>query len=178
MIDQYIAQYGRRLYGLCRTLCSDSFDAEDLYQETWLKVCRKIESYDASRPFEAWLTGICVNTYRDAYRRRRRSPLQEHFAGEEEKERAMESVPAEKQADYREVREAVDRLPNKLRVTVILYFFHGFSEKETAAALHIPPGTVKSRLSRAKSLLKEELKYWREREKIVSSPYRARYLRC
>ncbi|MFQ9799770.1 MAG: RNA polymerase sigma factor [Clostridia bacterium] len=59
--------------------------------------------------------------------------------------------------DYSYVREAVDRLPEKLRTTVILYYFHGFSEKETAMALHIPPGTVKSRLHKAKRVLKEEL---------------------
>ena len=40
LLDPYIGQYGRRLYGLCRTLCRDPFDADDLYQETWLKALR------------------------------------------------------------------------------------------------------------------------------------------
>ena len=64
MIDQYIQQYGRRLYGLCRSLCSNPFDADDLYQETWLRVVKHISKYDPSREFEPWLTRICVNTYR------------------------------------------------------------------------------------------------------------------
>ena len=157
MINQYIAQYGTRLYGLCLTLCANTYDAEDLYQETCLNVLRKIEKYDAARPFEAWLTGICVNAYRDVFRRRKRCPIEGAFASGEEKERAMESVPEERAPDYSYVREAVDRLPEKLRTTVILYYFHGFSEKETAMALHIPPGTVKSRLHKAKRVLKEEL---------------------
>ena len=157
MINQYIAQYGTRLYGLCLTLCANTYDAEDLYQETWLKVLRKIEKYDAARPFEAWLTGICVNAYRDVFRRRKRCPIEGAFASGEEKERAMESVPEERAPDYSCVREAVDRKTKKLRTTVILYYFHGFSEKETAMALHIPPGTVKSRLHKAKRVLKEEL---------------------
>lgn len=64
MIDQYIQQYGRRLYGLCRSLCSSPYDADDLYQETWLRVVKHISQYDPSREFEPWLTRICVNTYR------------------------------------------------------------------------------------------------------------------
>ena len=64
MIDQYIRQYGKRLYGLCLTLCADPFEAEDLYQETWLKALKNLSRYDPSREFEPWLTRICVNTYR------------------------------------------------------------------------------------------------------------------
>ena len=98
-----------------------------------------------------------MNAYRDVFRRRKRCPIEGAFASGEEKERAKESVPEERAPDYSYVREAVDRLPEKLRTTVILYYFHGFSEKETAMALHIPPGTVKSRLHKAKRVLKEEL---------------------
>lgn len=66
MIDQLIEKHGRRLYGLCRTLCTSPSDADDLYQETWLKVCAKLELYNDSSAFEGWLTRICVNTYRDS----------------------------------------------------------------------------------------------------------------
>ena len=49
LLDEYIRQYGRRLYGLCRTLCRDPFDADDLYQETWLRALRHWEQYDPAR---------------------------------------------------------------------------------------------------------------------------------
>ena len=71
MLDSYIAQYGRRLYGLCRSLCSTREDADDLYQDTWLKVLKCLDLYDPSRPFEPWLTRICVNTYRSRSEERR-----------------------------------------------------------------------------------------------------------
>ena len=87
MINQYIHQYGKRLYGLCLTLCANSFDAEDLYQETWLKVVKNISRYDPSQSFEPWLTQICVNTYRNTLRRMMRSPIFNSFASEEEKSR-------------------------------------------------------------------------------------------
>lgn len=158
MIDRYIQQYGRRLYGLCCTLCANSVDADDLYQETWLKVCRKIERYNPSKPFEAWLTGICVNTYRDLLRGRRLRPVFNGFATNEEKDRALESVPENEREDYAELHAAVDRLPPKMRITVILHYFHDLDEKATAASLGVPVGTVKSRLNKAKKQLKEELK--------------------
>lgn len=157
MIDQYIAKYGKRLYGLCVTLCADSFDADDLYQETWLKVLRKIEQYDTTKPFEAWLTGICVNTYRDFIRHKKRSPIFDGFTSTEEKDSAFANISQPEKDDYSDLHSAVNRLPEKFRITVILHYFHDMDEKRTAAALGIPNGTVKSRLNKAKKLLRKEL---------------------
>ena len=64
VLDAYIRQYGRRLYGLCLTLCGSVQEAEDLYQDTWLKALRYFSRYDPQLPFAPWLTKICVNTYR------------------------------------------------------------------------------------------------------------------
>ena len=121
MIDSYIRQYGRRLFGLCMILCGDSFEAEDLYQETWLKVVKNISRYDPAKEFEPWLTKICVNTYRNTLRRIARSPML-HF-----------------------------------RLTVILIYFEDMDIQSAANVLGIPPGTVKSRLNRARNVLKEGL---------------------
>lgn len=156
MIDQYIQRYGRRLYGLCRSLCPDPFDADDLYQETWLRVVRHISQYDPSREFEPWLTRICVNTYRSALRRLARSPLLS-FSSSEEKDRLLDSLPAPEEKDYSSLYEAVGRLPDKLRLAVALYYFQGQDLASTAELLNIPVGTVKSRLSKARKLLKEAL---------------------
>ena len=51
-MDTYIRQYGKRLYGLCRTLCASPQDAEDLYQETWLKALAKEDYKDAGDIYE------------------------------------------------------------------------------------------------------------------------------
>jgi RNA polymerase sigma-70 factor (ECF subfamily) len=69
LINQYIRDYGKRLYGLCTFLCANSCEADDLYQETWLKVVKNIDKYDTTKEFEPWLTAICVNTYRNTLRR-------------------------------------------------------------------------------------------------------------
>ena len=122
MIDQHIQQYGRRLYGLCRSLCSDPFDADDLYQETWLRVVKHISQYDPNREFEPWLTRICVNTYRSTLRRLAKSPLLD-FSNGDEKDRLLASVPAPEEKDYAPLYEAVDKLPEKLRYALLFRQF-------------------------------------------------------
>lgn len=156
MIDQYIQQYGRRLYGLCRSLCADPFDADDLYQETWLRVVKHISKYDPSREFEPWLTRICVNTYRSILRRLAKSPLLDFSSGEE-KDRLLASIPAPEKTDYAPLYEAVGKLPEKLRLAVVLFYFRGEDLASTAQILNIPVGTAKSRLNKARKRLKEVL---------------------
>lgn len=156
MIDQYIRQYGKRLYGLCLSLCANSFDADDLYQETWLKAVKSISQYDPSKEFEPWLTKICVNTYRNVLRRLIRSPFLE-FKTNEEKDALLCSIPDIENPDYSFLYEAIDRLPEKYRIAVILFYFQNMDVAATAHVMGIPEGTVKSRLSKARKLLKEVL---------------------
>jgi len=156
LIDFYIQQYEKRLYGLCLSLCGNRFEADDLYQDTWLRVLKSISQYDRSREFEPWLTRICVNTHRNTLRRIARSPLL-RFQSNEEKDALLESVPAPEMTDYSALHAAVDRLPEKLRLTVILFYFAQMDTVSTARVLGIPPGTVKSRLSKARNQLKEAL---------------------
>ena len=156
MIDQYIQQYGRRLYGLCRSLCSNPYDADDLYQETWLRVVRHISQYDPSREFEPWLTRICVNTYRSTLRRLAKSPLLD-FSNGDEKDRLLASIPAPEEKDYSPLYEAVNKLPEKLRLVVLLFYFQGEDLSSAARILNIPVGTAKSRLNKARKILKEVL---------------------
>ena len=156
MIDQYIHQYGKRLYGLCLTLCANTLEADDLYQDTWLQVVKNFSRYDASRNFEPWLTKICVNLYRNALRRLSKRPLL-HVRRNEEKEYFLCSAHAPEKVDYRALYEAIDRLPEKYRLVVILYYFDDRDIAATAQILGIPGGTVKSRLDKARKLLKEAL---------------------
>ena len=159
VIDQYIEKHGKRLYGLCRTLLhSDSSDADDLYQETWLKVCAKMSLYNHENEFEGWLTQICVNTYRDVLRRKKRSPIFDEFSSQESKDSVMENVAGMKEPELGRLQAAVHQLPEKLRLTIILYYFEELNINQTAKALRVPPGTIKSRLNKAKLLLKERIK--------------------
>lgn len=156
MIDQYIRQYGKRLYGLCLSLCANPHDADDLYQETWLRAVKNISQYDLTREFEPWLTRICVNTYRNVLRRLARSPFLD-FRTNEEKDALLNAIPDTDKPDYSALYTAIDRLPEKYRIAVILFYFQDMDITATAQVMGIPEGTVKSRLSKARKLLKEVL---------------------
>lgn len=141
VINQYIRQHGKRLYGLCLYLCANPFEADDLYQETWLKVVKNISQYDPAKEFEPWLTKICVNTYRNALRRLARSPFV-NFTSNEIKDLMMQSVSEPEKEDYSELYEAINNLPEKLRLTVILFYFRGHDIESTAQILNAPSGTI------------------------------------
>ena len=155
-MDQYIRKYGKRLYGLCMTLCADKHEADDLYQDTWVKVLKRFDTYDPSRDFEPWLTRLCVNTYRDRLRRLSRSPFL-NFSSNETKEAFLLTATAPEMEDYSDLYAAIDQLPEKLRLTIILFYFQDMDIEKTAQTLGIPTGTVKSRLHKARIQLKEVL---------------------
>ena len=143
-------QYGPTLFGLCVHLCGRRSEAEDLYQETWVRILEKLPRYQPDKPFLPWAAKICVNLYRDSLRREKRRahlPLDSSPHPDREGEFAAGL----------EIRDAVNRLPEKLRETVILRCYLNRSEAETAKILGITAGGVKSRLSRARKLLKEAL---------------------
>ena len=100
-----------------------------------------------------------MNTYRNILRRRTGSPVFNGFASMEEKDSIVNSVAVDDsdKKDYSSLYEAINNLPEKLRVTIILFYFRDMDIKMTANLLGIPEGTVKSRLNKAKKLLKEVL---------------------
>lgn len=150
--QQLVEEYGDRLFGLCMHLCRQRDTAEELYQETWVRVLMKQGSFRDGEPFEPWLTKICVNLYRDSLRRqrlRRFLPLSGLEAAE---------VPLQISDDERlSLLDAVGRLPEKLRLAVILVYMQGYTERQAGEILGISVNGVKSRLLRARKLLKEAL---------------------
>lgn len=150
--QEWVDAYGTRLFGLCMHLCRQRDAAEELYQETWVRVLMKRDSFRDGEPFEPWLTRICVNLYRDSLRRqrlRRFLPL----SGLE-----TTAVFSQISSDERlSLLDAVGRLPDKLRIAVILVYMQGYTESQAAGILGLSVNGVKSRLLRARKLLKEAL---------------------
>jgi RNA polymerase sigma-70 factor (ECF subfamily) len=116
-------------------------DVEDLYQETWLRVVRHADRFDAGRRFSTWLFQIAVNLCRDWHRRPPPEPRtleDEPSAGELERSDAT-----------LDAARLLARLPEGQREVVVLRYFHDLSEDDVAAILDIPKGTVKSRMHQA-----------------------------
>ena len=138
-------------------LAGNRQDAEDLYQETWLKAYRGYATYRDAEPFEAWLAAICANAYRDGLRYRKKRPVFDAFATSDEKDRTLERAASPERTDYSDLTAAVNRLKERYRTVVVLHYFLDKSVEKTAQTLKLPVGTVKSRLKRARETLKEML---------------------
>ncbi len=156
LMDILIDRYQTPLYTLCRKLTKDPGDADDLFQDTWVKVMKHIGQCDPDRKFSNWLFTICVNRYRDRYRRRKRwlSRIKE-YSSTEAKDLEMDQAPAGNPspaddviAGEREsaVRRALDKLEDKLRIPILLHYFREMTISEIAEILDMPDGTVKTRL--------------------------------
>ena len=127
-------------------------DADDLLQETWIRVARSARRFDPARRFRTWLYGIATNLGRDLFRRRgsRARGLLDAAA------QAQATPPPEAGiAERRELRERIAKLPERMREVVLLRYFEGMNEAEMSAALGIARGTVKSRLHSALGRLRE-----------------------
>jgi RNA polymerase sigma-70 factor (ECF subfamily) len=158
IFEQYVSDFGNKLSRLCFSLCRNEHDASDLYQETWLKAYNSYDKTDVHN-FEKWLYAICVNLFKDAYRKKLRGPQEIIFDSNEHKDAFMSSVSAEDEycePDYSKLYDAIDKLPEKLRVCISLKYFSNLSCAEMSAILEISVSAVTTRLSRAiKALAKE-----------------------
>ncbi len=147
-------------------------DAKDLVQETFLKAYRAIQSYVEGTNAKAWLFKILKNAYINQYRKKSRRPAKvdfEEFIGYQDKDEG--SSVAEYQ-DLRmeifenllgdEVTVAINSLPIDFRTVILLCDVEGFTYEEIAKIIDIPIGTVRSRLHRARNMLKEKLKRYAE----------------
>ena len=141
-----------------RTAClvlGNSADAEEAVQEAFLRMWRFRDSMPAGDEARPWLFRVVANSCYSFARREQRSRSRRD-PGDGESAAAQEAGPDERAiTDERSaaVRAALARLPEQLRVPVVLRYYAGLSEKEIALAIHRRPGTVKSRLHEARRLL-------------------------
>ena len=156
-IDRMLTEHGLAVYRICRALTKTVFDADDLYQETWLRIFEKQHRYDPERPFENWAARLCLNCYHDMERRKRRMPKAADLG--EEGQSFWENLPAPEGQDASELYAALDGLAEKYRTPMVLCFLLGYEQKEAAKLLGVAEGTVKSRISRAKEQIRRN---WHE----------------
>ena len=163
-LEQYIYDYGKDLYSFCRSVTRSREEAEDLYQDTFLKFYEIGEKLVIETNPKSYLMGISVNIYRNY---KRKLSIRQRIAGTQQSVEEMEIEPMsdarlteEKvivQEESRLLRSAVIQLPDKYRLPVLLFYMEELSLTEIAVVLKLPEGTVKSRLYRAKKMLKQKL---------------------
>lgn len=158
VFENYVREYGDSLSRLCFSLCRNEQDAYDLYQETWLKAFASFDNTEV-RNFEKWLYTICVNKFKDTYRKKLRSPSEIQFETNEHKDAFMSALSYEEKYDiddYSELYSALEKLPDKLKTVISLRYFSELSCNDISEVLGISVTAVTTRLSRAiKALAKE-----------------------
>jgi RNA polymerase sigma-70 factor (ECF subfamily) len=150
-------------------MLNDEEDANDLAQETFVRVYRHRQHYDGGK-FTTWLYTIASNLARNEYRRRSRHPnvSLEAESGDEGKalretlqcSAATPNEQLEKDESQRVVRSAVNGLPDDLREAIVLCEWEDMSVADAAAVLNTTPKAVESRLYRARQRLREKLGKW------------------
>ena len=163
---ELVAEYQRPVYSLALRMLRGEEDAEDVTQETFVRVFRSLDRYDPDRPFAAWIFTIAARLCIDHLRRRRHRPIsltQRDQESDEERTLDVEDpgpgpeVLAEREEGERRTGELIDSLPPHYRIVVMMRHQQDLSYEEIAAALALPLGTVKARIHRARALLKKAI---------------------
>ena len=165
--EALMRRHNRALFRTARAILRDDAEAEDALQEAYLQVYRAIGSYRAEAKLSTWLARIVANEALMRVRKRTRRaaivPLQPGTSEDEVNEipdHNMDETPerSAQRSEMRRLLEAeIDSLPDDYRVVFVLRAVEELSVEETAEALGIPQATVRTRLFRARSLLREAL---------------------
>lgn len=167
--EALVHRYEHELYGyLCRYL-HDRDLAADVFQATFLQVHRKSDRFESGRPFRPWLYAVATHQAIDARRRNRRHWMVSLDAPDPARDGRHADPAARPEPDGSDrladaescdrLRDALDRLPVQQREAVNLVYFRGVKYREAAHLLHVPVGTVKSRLHAAVTRLGTLLKH-------------------
>jgi len=155
--DQIVARFRRKIFHIAYKFTGKHDEAEDLSQEIFLKVFRSLDKFHRDADFSTWLSSVARNYCIDHYRasKREKEVLVEDLV-------AFDLAPAASGNPHRAleqrdrqsfVRKGLELLPEKLREAVILRDLQGLSYQEMADRLHLPEGTVKSRINRGREEL-------------------------
>lgn len=181
--EEEALSYLDALYRTALRMARDPDDAHDLVQETYVKALRFRHQFREGTNLKAWLFRILTNTFINVYRRREARPQFTDVEGLDEwvlynkmaelRGSKREGDPEREVLDGildHEVQEALEALPESFRAAVLLADLEGFSYKEIARILHIPIGTVMSRLHRGRRLLQRRLVDVAQRQGILPAP--------
>jgi RNA polymerase sigma factor (sigma-70 family) len=170
IFDQEFMPHINSMYNFAFRLTMDEDEAKDLVQDTYLKAFRFITSFQKGTNAKAWLFRILKNSFINDYRKKSKEPAKvdyqevETFYNSEEAE--ADNITTDLRVDAvqemigDEVANALNSLAVDFRTVIILCDIEGFTYEEMAKILDIPIGTVRSRLHRARNLLKDKLKVY------------------
>ena len=161
-------EYAPQLYSAALRMTRNPADAEDIVQETYLKAYRAYNTFQEGTNLKAWLYRILTNTYINRYRKQQRRPAEVELGELQDlylfkrlgevsgAERSTEESVLDSMVDS-DIKAALESLPERFRLPVLLADVEGFSYKEIAEIVDVPIGTVMSRLHRGRKALQKKL---------------------
>jgi len=170
--DDLVRQHADRVYRLAYRLSGNQHDAEDLTQETFIRVFRSVQNYQPGT-FEGWLHRITTNLFLDMVRRRGRIRM-EALPEDYDRVPADEPNPEQIYHDSRlgpDLQAALDSLPPEFRAAVVLCDVEGLSYEEIGATLGVKLGTVRSRIHRGRQALRDFLARHGDSESAAESTH-------
>ncbi|MGL5330075.1 MAG: RNA polymerase sigma factor [Peptostreptococcaceae bacterium] len=147
---QKVIEAEQTLYNVSKSILINDTHCEDAVQEAILKAYDKLDTLKKEEFFKTWLVRILIN---ECYKLKRKEKKEICY------EEGLLNVASKENKDYTELYQAIKDLPQKISITLVLYYVEGYSTEEIKKILKIPSGTVKSRLSKGRKLLKNKLEY-------------------
>ena len=161
--DRLVLKHKEKIFNLCYWFLQDYEEANDMAQEAFIKAFKSLKKFRFQSAFSTWLYRIAVNTCKNRlksseYRHKKRTISLSNPGGNEERNRLMEikdgSLSPDEKLEAKErrilIRKGIDSLPPKRRALLVLRDIQGLSYEEISQITDLNPGTVKSRLSRAR----------------------------
>lgn len=160
--EELIRQYEKKVYTLCFRMCGNSEDAEEAAQDAFLALWRGIDRFRQESSLSTWIYRLATNACIDTLRRRKKQSGSASLDDEELFVDAVDTSPQPQETvEHREtqklLQEGLSALPEEYRKVLILREIEGLSYTEIAESASIELGTVKSRISRGRSLLRNFL---------------------
>lgn len=160
--EELIRQYEKKVYTLCFRMCGNSEDAEEAAQDAFLALWRGIDRFRQESSLSTWIYRLATNACIDTLRRRKKQSGSVSLDDEELFVDAVDTSPQPQETvEHREaqklLQEDLSALPEEYRKVLILREIEGLSYTEIAESASIELGTVKSRISRGRSLLRNFL---------------------
>jgi RNA polymerase sigma-70 factor (ECF subfamily) len=152
-ISRLVEEYGNDVLRIATVILKSKELAEDVYQETFLRVVRSYSGYRGESSEKTWIISIAVNVCRDYMRSawKRRVVVTDDFLTYTADDDTEEII--EKRSEKQMLINAIMKLPDKYREIIHLFYYQEMGVKDIANVLKIPGGTVKSRLFKARTLL-------------------------
>lgn len=154
---QLYKQYAPMLLSVCTRYVADRSEAEDILQESFLKIFKKIKDYSAKGNFEGWLKKITINTAITHFHKEKKHYYHEEI-DEINESVAGVSLSPDKVYDALELTTLLKKMPEGYRVIFNLYAIEGYKHREISEQLNIEESTSKSQYLRAKKWLIKEMK--------------------